>query len=504
VRTTTKHTLAVLAVLLLGCLSGARMLPAQTYNPFNERDDQYRLLGLKRAKQAYDVARAEFERQQELYEKELITRTEFERARNIFTDAEVNYQQSLLAVLFEEQFVTVSSAVKYQASDGSKHVRITVANTSGGSAEFLKLVDVDDELFRALQPEVIANVYVSVLNDGNAIIGRPYEAKIERLQYGDPVELDFELLQDLDAVTVFIIYANGSQRSMKIFLEKDATVDRVLVQSEQFSQEVELGTTASFDLSLELFSGTSNTFSLAVANLPEQIGRYFEDPGSQARLSQLKFTETTQAKRAVLNITLPDRPSDEVLMDKAIPFFVLVMPRDVKNDLPDLTERQWTEQEIAALDVGYVKLELVPRGIGELLVRLPQLFHSIDADESADVIMDILNEGTHRLDNIEVRVDLPLNWSKTIEPNRIQTLDIGNDARVRLSFTPPPDVAPGKYDIRVRTSAMSNNQPVISEDKTVTVEILGRTNVVATVSIVLALVLLIGGIVAYGVKLSRR
>ena len=77
---------------------------AQTYNPFNQRDDTYRLLGLKRAKESFESAEAEYKRQQALFDKDLITRSELERARNVFTDAEVNYQQSLLAVLFEDKF----------------------------------------------------------------------------------------------------------------------------------------------------------------------------------------------------------------------------------------------------------------------------------------------------------------------------------------------------------------------------------------------------------------
>jgi hypothetical protein len=65
---------------------------------------------------------------------------------------------------------------------------------------------------------------------------------------------------------------------MKIFLQKDASVNRVAVQSEQFSQEIELGKSATFDLTLELFSGVSNTFSLEVLNLPRQVDRFFKDP----------------------------------------------------------------------------------------------------------------------------------------------------------------------------------------------------------------------------------
>ncbi|UCC43797.1 MAG: hypothetical protein JSU65_11835, partial [Candidatus Zixiibacteriota bacterium] len=76
---------------------------AQINNPFNVRDDEYRLLGLKRAKEAYEVARAEYDRQKELFERNMITAADLDRARSIFSDAEVNYQQSLLAVLFERQ-----------------------------------------------------------------------------------------------------------------------------------------------------------------------------------------------------------------------------------------------------------------------------------------------------------------------------------------------------------------------------------------------------------------
>ncbi|KAA3631067.1 MAG: hypothetical protein DWP97_13950, partial [Calditrichaeota bacterium] len=281
-------------------------LSAQSDTYFNQRDDKYTLLGLKRAKQDYETAKTEFKRQQTLYDKKLINEYEFETAKNRFIDAEVNFQQSLLAVLFEEQYVTIDKAVKYQAEDGSKHARVTLANTSGGTAEFQKLLNIDDKLFRTLQPDVIPNVYVSILNQDQAIISQPYEAKINELTSGNPVTIDFRLLQDLDEVIISMIYGNGTQRALKIFLQKDESQDRVIVQSEQFSQEVDLGSSTSFDLTLELFSGTSNMFSLEVVNLPEQISRYFKSQGGDVRLTQVKFTESSQTKNAALQITLPD------------------------------------------------------------------------------------------------------------------------------------------------------------------------------------------------------
>ena len=492
-------SLVALATVLNVCFAGA-----QGVSTFNQRDDTYRLLGLKRAKETYEMALNDYRRQEELFSKQLINQAEFERAKNILSDAEVNYQQSLLAVLFEEQFITVTEAIKYHAPDGARRVRLTIANTSGGTAEFQKLLNIDDELFQSLQPDVINNVYVSLLNDDQTIVGQPYEKKIDVLRHGEPKQIDFGLLEDLDIVTVYIIYSNGMERSMKIFLQKDATVNKVAVQSEQFSQEIELGEKASFDLSLELFSGVDKTFSLVVVNLPDQIGRFFKNPDGDARLSQIKFTESSRTKRAALEVSLPDRPTDEVPIDKPIPFYVLVMPNDKMNSALDFSKKIWTDEEVEKLDVGFVRLEMIPRGIGKLLIRAPQLYRSIEMGEPANLKMELVNEGSHRLDNIDIKVDLPLNWQKRIDPQTVLSLGVGEEALVSLDFFPSEDVSVGKYDLRVRTSAVSNNQRVNGDDKTLTVEIRASANLLGTAIVVIFIVGLVGGIVVFGVRLSKR
>lgn len=477
---------------------------AQSGNFFNQRDDKYRILGLKRAREAYEVARKDFARQKELFQRGLISQAELDRAQAVFADAEVNFQQSLLAVLFEQQYVSVANAVKYQSRTGTKHVRLTLANASAGSEEFQKLLNIDDKLFRSLQPDVIDNIYISILNADNAIIGQPYEMKINRLQYGRPKSVDFALLQDLDAVTVNMVYGNGTSRSLKIFLQKDATANRVIVQAEQFSQEAELGKSATFGLTLELFSRAGNTFSLEVVNLPAQINRYFKEPATQARLSQFRFTESVNTRRASLEVSLPDRPTSDVPMDKAITFYVLVVPQDQAGRIGDIQGRQWTQEQVEKLNVGYVKLELLPRGKGKLLVRAPQLYHTIKADGSAEVTVEIVNEGSRRLDNIEVKADPPLGWSKSVEPATIASLGIGEERQVQVRVAPPQGTAVGRYEIRLRTSAQSDNEPVNAEDKTATIEIQAGANILGTAFIVLLILSLVGGIVVFGIRLSRR
>jgi uncharacterized membrane protein len=342
------------------------------------------------------------------------------------------------------------------------------------------------------------------LNDSQTIISQPYESKIDVLRWGKPEKIDFRLLEDLDAVTVSIIYGSGTQRTMKIFLQKDVSVDKVAVQSEQFSQEIELGKSATFDLSLELFSGENETYSLLALNLPQQIGRFFKDPAGNARLSRVKFSESSHTKKAALEITLPERPTDDVLMDKPIAFFVAVAPRSLLDKFGNPGEDNWSEEDLKKLDVGYVRLEMIPRGKGRLLVRTPQLYHSMKADKTAKMYIEIVNEGSHRLDNIEINTDLPFNWKRNLSSEVIPSLAIGEESRVELEFFPPSDVAVGKYDIRIKVSAASNSQPVSSEDKTFTIEIQASANVPGTVLLTVLIVGLVGGIIVFGVRLSKK
>lgn len=499
------RAILVFCLLLLG--SGAL---AQS-NFFNQRDDKYPLLGLKRAKELYEVAERDRERRQELFAQGLVSRADLDRAESAFADAEVNYHQSLLAVLFEKQVVSVTAAVKRQNENGTKRVELTLANSSGGGGEFQKLLGIDDALFRSLQPEVIPDVYVSLTNDAGAIISDPYEAKIEELRSGQPQKLAFSLLQDLDALSVNIYYGNGSSRTMKIYLQKDAGANRVSIQSEQFSQEVELGKSATYDLGLELFGASGRSFRLEVVGLPPQVDRFFKDPLSKARLTQVRFTQSADSRRAALEVSLPDRATGEIPFDRPISFQVLALPEDEAargngasaGGAPG-SGASASEAELIARSVGACRLELVPRGRGVLIVHAPQLYQSIGAKQTAAVEFLLANEGTRRLDNIEVKCDAPLQWSKEVDPPVVSTLEVGEERKVRLAITPARKAAPGRYEARIRTSALSDNRPVSAEDKTLTVEIRPGTNLPATILLVLVVVGLVGTVVVLGVRLSRK
>ncbi len=193
---------------------------------------------------------------------------------------------------------------------------------------------------------------------------------------------------------------------------------------------------------MELFSSTENTFRLEVANLPLQLNVYFLDPQTQARLTQVKYTEGVNTKDVSLNVLLPARANEELKIDQPIKFYVLAIPQ--KSGIRIDRSKTMTDEQVRALSIGYAQLELVPRGIGQFQIRAQQLYYEINPDQSVSMTLDVVNEGSRWLDNVLVDADLPLNWTKVIDPNTIDRLDPSAERRITFTFKPPQDVGVGK------------------------------------------------------------
>jgi uncharacterized membrane protein len=86
----------------------------------------------------------------------------------------------------------------------------------------------------------------------------------------------------------------------------------------------------------------------------------------------------------------------------------------------------------------------------------------------------------------------------------VASLDINEEKRITMTATPPPGISVGRYELRLRTSGLSDNQPVNAEDKSVTVEVQAEASVIGTVLLVAVILGLVGGLVVFGVKLSKR
>ena len=479
---------------------------------FTERNDEtYLILALKKQKARFDAAKAEYEAALELKKKDMIPRKEFDRVRTSYVNEEISYQQAMLRVIFDQPHIVIEKAVKYQADDGNKRVRLTLRNTTGGVADYEKLVKTDDNIFDAsLQPDKINNVFISLHEasetGGNGpIISQPYEEKIETLRFGDREEVDFLLLKDVEEVVVTMTYA-GAMDQKHIYLQKDSSANRVIVNSLNFSQETNLGESATYGLSLERFSNENDVFRLAVVNLPRQISYNFLDPTSSQsqRLSQVNFTQGVTSMQLALTTFLPERSDSQVEIDKTIEFYALVLPQEVWRELQPLDNRIFTPEEIENLNAGVVKLELIPRGVGRIEVRALNLYHEIKTDEDVTMEVTVLNDGTRRLDNIRIRTSIPPNWQSTIVPDVIPSLLPAKDTIVKLEFLPPDGVGVGDYEVTIQTQALAENRPVETQDKTVRVHVSARTNLLLSGILVMSVIGMVIGIVWYGVKLTRR
>jgi hypothetical protein len=491
----TLYVLASSAILLFAFF--VSLIPAQ------ETQTQ-KLLTLKKAQLSLEQNKGDFERALKLKEEGLISEEDFARTRTAYLQAQVTYQEALINFMGSEARISVVSAVKFQDRSGKKYVRVTLRYSSKELKELEKLNIRADDLFPLDFLKEIKDVFVSLRSEGK-IISDPYEQSIASLPLEQGKEVRFQLLKDVENLDVNVFYA-GKNEATAVYLQKGVSANMVTINSAQFSQEADLESQAIYDLSLEKFSGEANVFKLEVVNLPYQITYEFSDPQTQARLSQIKFTEGVTSMKLSLKLFLPKNADAEVIIDKPIEFYALVLDNEQSANLQELLRQspKPAREDIENLKAGHVKLELIPRGVGRIEVQALNLYQEIKVGENISMRVTVKNAGTRKLNNIRVFTDLPLNWRAQIQPDLIAALEQDKDAVVSIEFLPPPDVSVGDYESRIRTECVADNRRVESEDRIVRVHISARTNVLGISLLVILLIGLLVGIVVFGIRLTRR
>ena len=437
------------------------------------------LLDLKKTRADYEVAKQKYENDTKLYNEKAISANDFNRSKNELLSKEVDYQKLILKLISQQSYITVERAVKYQDQRGERKVKITLKSALEGNEEYLSQFK---EHFDVFTPEMrsgkIYNIYVSLVdNESKTIIGSPYEFRVPSIELGKVATADFELLKDAENLTVSLNY-NNRKDEKNIYLKKDASVNVIDISSMQFSQEADLSSKATYDLTLERFSTSDDVYRLEVLDLPRQISYDFTD--GESKVTQIKFAQGVNIKKLSLQVYLPDRDDQQVVIDKPIKFQV---------------------QTVTASNgekAGSENLEIIPRGKGKIEVRANNLYH--------EVVMDVTvrNGGTRRLDNIKLTTEKPLGWDTRIEPDVISSLEPEKELTVKVTIIPPSDGGVGAQEVKIKTEAMADNRKVDTEDKTVRIQVNASTSVFGTIFLILLLVGFIGGIVWFGMKLSKR
>jgi len=472
----------------------------------NSQEDQASLLlDLKKARAAYEIAKQKLINDQKLYENKAISEAEFNQTKNELLSREVDYQKLILRVMAQQSYIIVEKAVKYQNRRGDRRVKITLRSTMEGNQEYLNQFQAHFDVFTPeMRSSKIYNIFVSLVNlEDQTIIGSPYEIRIPKLDLGQTAIADFGLLRDVESLQVSLNYS-GRKDQKNIYLEKDASANIVDINSTQFSQEANLGSQAAFDLTLERFSATDDVYQLTVLNLPRQISYDFIDAETNARLSQIKFTQGVNTKKLSLKTYLPDRDDEQVVIDQPLAFYAVVLSRDEFDKLKDQRDKIFSQKELNTIQAGKVKLELIPRGVGRIEVRAPSLYHEITVGDSVAMDITVRNDGTRRLDNIKISTDNPLHWRSIIQPDLIRSLEPEKEEIVHITLIPPSDVGVGAQEVKIKTEALADNRRVETEDKTVRIQVEAETPILWTTILILLLIGLVVGIVVFGIKISRR
>ena len=471
----------------------------------NAQDRASLILDLKKARVAYEMAKNKYENDDKLLNEKAISQMEYSKSKNELLSAEVEYQKLMLKLVSEQSYIVVEKAVKYQTPSGDKRVRVTIRSSMEGNQDYLSQFKEHVDLFTPeMQSGKTYNVFVSLNNlEDKTIIGSPYETRIPSIDLGKSVDVDFGLLRDVESLQVLLSY-NNKKDEKNIFLEKDASTSFIDIASTQFSQEADLGASASYDLSLERFSSSDDVFKLLVVNLPRQISYSFEDAETGARLSNLKFNQGTNLRKLSLKTFLPERDDEKVIIDRPIIFYALIVVGEGYEQFEEDPYRIYDEKELNKIQGGKIRLELIPRGIGKLEVRATNLYQEITVGEAIDMDITVKNYGTRRIDNIKVETDNPLNWVSDVEPKLIRSLDPEQEEKIKIIIIPPADVSVGAQEVKIKTEAYANNRRVETDDKTIRIQVNAKANIFGTIVLIVLLIGIIVGVIVFGIKISRR
>jgi hypothetical protein len=510
----------VLIASLLAGLAAQGQAPAPSATGPSANTEAQRLLELKRLDLALKDAKAKRDRAKLLYDQGLGPQAQYEAAEITYRQSQVDFQQAFLRLFAEAPRLDIVSAIKYQRPDGSKYVRVTVKNTSGVVLDYklFGISDADVQLPDQMKMRELTDIRVGLKEAAGvpnptataaqgagvvpgAVISDPYSSFIPKLQVGQERTLDFGLLKDVDALVVGLYY-NGREEDRQIYLQKDPSANIVSMSSEEVSLEADLGGQATYNLHLEQFTKSSNPFALITLNLPQQVARDFLEPTAGSRLYQVRFPEGVTSQKLQLRLYLPDKVDERVALDKPLPFWALVMDAAQANRLdPSKTH---PDAEIEALKCGKVRLQLIPRGVGRIEVSAPSLYQEIRAGETVDLNLTVKNTGTRVVHNIHVATENPLNWRTVISPDTVAKLEANQEEIVSLKIVPPSDVGVGDYEVKIKTDAISNNRKVPTQDQSDRIHVMAPPNIKATAALIGFLLVLVGGIVWFGIKLTRR
>ena len=430
---------------------------------------------------------------------------DFELRRNVdsltvnlkYLDKDISYKIHLEE---DTRYISILSAKKFRV-DNQMMVTIQLKNTS--TTEAMPVNATPEEIAAANE---IRGIYVSLLDvlDGTNIV-KPYEEKIPVLGYNETVDLTFQLQKDVESLQVSLNYPELAEPDTRlIYLQKESALDVVNVSSLRFSQEGNLGSSITYDLTLDRLAETENTFQLRVINLLNRLNFEFQDPETKSRQSQVKFTQEQSKRNLSLIVYLPEE-LDASYLDSTLEFYVAVLDETEANELGGVNNRlDLPADRIASIQGGVERFELIPKGVPEIEVFVPNAFQTIKIGEEVNMTATLKNIGTRDLVDIRMVVDVNTDWKYTVIPEVIGSLGRNEETEIQLTLSPPADIGVGEYQAKLNAEVTVDNRKFEARDRSITVQVESKTQMSVTTLLFGALILLMIAIVIVTIRISRR
>jgi hypothetical protein len=514
-----RQTIGIRIVLAVVLIAGLGSLCAAQQDSKEMRTMKLRLkearLALEQAEADLAKADARYKEARSLFEKGLYSKLELAQTEDMYNmaalareQAAINLEKTRLAFLSDALHVTLLKAALYRDANGQKHALLTIRNNSNIGRVIDEEGAYSGKEKRALL--TIENLAVRIRHEGN-LIGRPFEAKIASLRYGQVRNIDFMLQRETEAVTVELAYADTTVY-LPVFLEKEAKEDRVQVEAVQFSLEGELGTRVSYELELERFVDDNKTFTLDILNLPPDYTYEFhesatEGEGRERRVSRIRFKKGITAKTIKLYINMP-KEIDKELLNTKFTFFVLVLDRFATERLGTLKAksqgRALQGEDLDSGGISYETLELIPRGRAEVTISASSLFHKAALGDMITFSFNLHNTGTVNLDRIRVYLGLPIDWTANVNPEKNISLEVEQKQRVDVEVIPAVDVVASDYEIKVEARTLHEGREVEAPHKIMRIQVEGKSNFVIGAILMIVLIGMVVGVAVMTIKISRR
>ncbi|MEW6752351.1 MAG: NEW3 domain-containing protein [Candidatus Latescibacterota bacterium] len=474
---------------------------------------QESLLQLEERRASLDTHAEELRAAQELFDQGFFplqklkqTQNRYHQARLDHEKAVIDLEQKKLDLLTTATHLVVTQARRYRTADGRSMADVTLANFSNVQDALVVDPALSEAELRSLLK--VESIYVSLHSgaQGNAIVGEPYEQRIDSLGVGQERLLTFRLLAEVEAVVVALKYLDLPAEALYVTLKKGSLQDLPTINSAQFSQEGELGQTVSFGLTLERLGDEERSFALAAIGVPARITHSFVNDAG-ARVSQVKFDQSISKVQLQLRLEIPDR-LDRALVGRTRPIYALVTHPSQYAQINELRARHGDEpvpeSQVEALGAPYVRMELIPKGLGKLEVLVANRYQEVQVGEELNLRVEFHNRGTVAVQNIKAVLDLPYEWESHESPSLIKLLEPGERSPVDIVARPPADIAVGEYEVGIEARGQVGTEDVESLEKNITVRIGARSNLAGNAVLIGVLVLLVLGIGIASVRISRR